>query len=323
MAEAHRSEGTRRAAQEEVAHASLLSAAIIENRKDMMRARRALAARGKAVSVAELQHFFYGQFRHTIEYRLLKLAMRVEEDLGEDDGLDASAPPASSAASSSAAMAARTSTTSTASASPPCPRASSGRAQSARPAAAAAARGGGGRRAHRPPPPPPSSASARRRSRTETCRYRELKAEVRRRGPTRPGASRSSDASLELLGGAGGAARRAAAAPAAAPPPRRVRAVEPPRRRVHHADERHRLGTCHASRRVRRPTNSYAPRARRKAAQSIACWRQFDGGGESTADRARAAAAAAARIRRSRRPIAADLDQLAELRAARRDVGAG
>ena len=43
--------------------------------------RRALAARGKAVSVAELQHFFYGQFRHTIEYRLLKLAMRVEEDL--------------------------------------------------------------------------------------------------------------------------------------------------------------------------------------------------------------------------------------------------
>ena len=88
MAEAHRSEGTRRTAQEEVAHASLLSAAIIENRKDMMRARRALAARGKAVSVAELQHFFYGQFRHTIEYRLLKLAMRVEEDLGEDDGLD-------------------------------------------------------------------------------------------------------------------------------------------------------------------------------------------------------------------------------------------
>ena len=37
------------------------------------------------MSVAELQHFFYGQFRHTIEYRLLKLAMRVEEDLGEDN----------------------------------------------------------------------------------------------------------------------------------------------------------------------------------------------------------------------------------------------
>ena len=282
MAEAHRSEGTRRTAQEEVAHASLLSAAIIENRKDMMRARRALAARGKAVSVAELQHFFYGQFRHTIEYRLLKLAMRVEEDLGEDDGLDDVCATCQQRGLLICCDGCQNvyhlhcvGLTAVPEGEFHCPKCKAGEPPPRKGGAAAAAA-----KAPMPPPPPPSSAaSAAAPKAVGDMSISELKAEVRRRGLDASGCVEKSNSSSCSAG--------RTAAPPAPPPlrPPRPPPLRPPRRRDHPLPARPsrptsgcRRGGC-ASRRCRRR----ATRTRSTAAPPASARSRSPSAGATTA----------------------------------------
>ena len=281
MAEAHRSEGTRRTAQEEVAHASLLSAAIIENRKDMMRARRALAARGKAVSVAELQHFFYGQFRHTIEYRLLKLAMRVEEDLGEDDGLDDVCATCQQRGLLICCDGCQNvyhlhcvGLTAVPEGEFHCPKCKAGEPPPRKGGAAASAA-----KAPMPPPPPPSSAaSAAAPKAVGDMSISELKAEVRRRGLDASGCVEKSEL-VELLGGPDGTAGRRRRRPPRPPP------LRPPRRRDHPLPARPsrptsgcRRGGC-ASRRCRRR----ATRTRSTAAPPASARSRSPSAGATTA----------------------------------------
>lgn len=85
MEELQASHGFPRRPQAEAARSAALGAAIICARKDMLRAKRALNASGFGVSIGELQHFFYGTFRQSSEYKMLSAATKAEQ---EADGFD-------------------------------------------------------------------------------------------------------------------------------------------------------------------------------------------------------------------------------------------
>ena len=69
----------RRTAQQEAARAAAMGAALVEHRKDMFLAARALTAAGEAVSVLQLLRFFYGQFKQSDEYKHLSQALKAEQ----------------------------------------------------------------------------------------------------------------------------------------------------------------------------------------------------------------------------------------------------
>ena len=86
MLEVQRDAGSRQLTlQQDACLGATLTCAIIEHRKDMWRAQRALARSGVSVSVGELQRFYYAHFRRSAEAKLLSAAMKAE---AEEDGLD-------------------------------------------------------------------------------------------------------------------------------------------------------------------------------------------------------------------------------------------
>lgn len=83
MRELQEASNLRRLPQAELTRSAALGAAIIAHRKDFYRAKCSLTASGVAISVGQLQHFFYGQFRSSSENKLLSLAKKAEH---QDDG---------------------------------------------------------------------------------------------------------------------------------------------------------------------------------------------------------------------------------------------
>jgi len=71
--------------QAEVTRSAALGSAIVAHRKDFYRAKCSLSAAGVAVSIGQLQHFFYGQFRYSVENKYLSAARKAE---AEQDGFD-------------------------------------------------------------------------------------------------------------------------------------------------------------------------------------------------------------------------------------------
>lgn len=65
---------------------ALLTACIIEHRKDLVRAQRAIASKGAPISMKALQQFYYAHFRRSAE--AIVLAAQIEQENEMDDGLD-------------------------------------------------------------------------------------------------------------------------------------------------------------------------------------------------------------------------------------------
>ena len=78
--------GEKRALTQDAGLGALLTAAIIEHRKDLVRAKKALANRGTAISLNAFQRFYYAHWRRSNEAETLATAMDQEQET--DDGLD-------------------------------------------------------------------------------------------------------------------------------------------------------------------------------------------------------------------------------------------